>query len=157
MGHDTHRLIAGRALVLGGVGFEHSHGPDAHSDGDVALHALADALLGAAGLGDIGEHFPDTDARFRGFDSQRLLAEVVAMVDGAGYRIGNCDLTIHAERPKIGPRKEEIRANVARLLGIDRSAVNIKAKTGEAVGPVGRGEALMADAIVSIERFSGES
>src|SRR5215471_2572155 len=128
IGHDTHRLCEGRPLVLGGVTIEHPRGLVGHSDADVVLHAVADALLGAAALGDIGEHYPDSDPAWKGLDSARLLAEVVARVADAGWRPVNCDLIIHAQEPKLGPHKPAIRANVARLLGLDGSAVNVKAK-----------------------------
>jgi 2-C-methyl-D-erythritol 2,4-cyclodiphosphate synthase len=122
-----------------------------HSDADVVCHAVADALLGAAGLGDIGEHYPDTDPRWRGLDSTRLLAEVVGWVEGSGWRVVNCDVVIHAEEPKLGPHKPAIRANLARLLRVVETAVNVKAKTGEHVGPVGRAEAIVCEAVVLIE------
>jgi 2-C-methyl-D-erythritol 2,4-cyclodiphosphate synthase len=152
LGHDTHRLGEGRPLILGGVRIEHSRGLIGHSDADVVLHAVADALLGAAALGDIGEHYPDTDPRWRGLDSGRLLSEVVERVAAAGWRPVNCDLTIHAQEPKLGPHKPAVRDNLARLLRVDRSAVNVKAKTGEHVGPIGRAEAIACEAIVLVER-----
>jgi 2-C-methyl-D-erythritol 2,4-cyclodiphosphate synthase len=136
---------------LGGVRIEHPRGLVGHSDADVVLHAVSDALLGAAALGDIGEHFPDTDPAWRDVDSARLLSEVVAMVAGAGWRPVNCDTIIHAQEPKLGPHKPALRANLARLLGIDPGAVNVKAKTGEHVGPIGRAEAIACEAIVLIE------
>jgi len=150
LGHDTHRLAEGRPLILGGVRIDHPRGLVGHSDADVVLHAVADALLGAAALGDIGEHFPDTDPRWEGADSGRLLGEVVARVARAGWSPINCDLTIHAQEPKLVPHKPAIRAGVARLLGLDVTAVNIKAKTGEHVGPIGRGEAIACEAIVLV-------
>jgi len=150
LGHDTHRLAEGRPLILGGVRIDHPRGLVGHSDADVVLHAVADALLGAAALGDIGEHFPDTDPRWEGADSGRLLGEVVARVARAGWSPINCDVTIHAQEPKLVPHKPAIRAGVARLLGLDISAVNIKAKTGEHVGPIGRGEAIACEAIVLV-------
>jgi 2-C-methyl-D-erythritol 2,4-cyclodiphosphate synthase len=151
IGHDTHRLDEGRPLILGGVRIEHPRGLVGHSDADVVLHALADALLGAAALGDIGDHFPDTDPRWKGLDSGRLLADVLAMVAGAGWRPVNCDLIIHAQEPKLGPHKAALRASLARLLGLDPGAVNVKAKTGEHVGPIGRGEAIACEAVVLVE------
>jgi 2-C-methyl-D-erythritol 2,4-cyclodiphosphate synthase len=138
-------------LILGGVRIEHPRGLVGHSDADVVLHAMADAVLGAAGLGDIGEHYPDTEPAWRGLDSSRLLAEVVARVADAGWRPVNCDLVIHAQEPKLGPHKPAIRANLARLLGIDPGAVNVKAKTGEQVGPIGRAEAIACEAVVLLE------
>jgi 2-C-methyl-D-erythritol 2,4-cyclodiphosphate synthase len=112
---------------------------------------VADALLGAAGLGDIGDHYPDTDPRWRGMDSTRLLAEVVAQVRSGGWQVVNCDVIIHAQEPKLGPHKQSIRSNLARLLGLTESSMNVKAKTGEHVGPVGRGEAIVCHAVVLIE------
>ena len=152
LGHDTHRLVAGRPLVLGGIVVDSELGLMGHSDADVLIHALADALLGAAGLGDIGELFPDTDPRHEGLAGDRLLTEVLAQVRTAGWIPMNCDLILHAERPKLLPYKPAIRANLARLLGLAPNAVNIKAKTGEKVGPIGRGEAMSAEAIVLIDR-----
>jgi 2-C-methyl-D-erythritol 2,4-cyclodiphosphate synthase len=151
IGHDTHRLDVGRPLILGGIRIEHPRGLVGHSDADVVLHAVADALLGAAALGDIGEHYPDTDARCKWLDSAVLLSEVVARVAQAGWRPVNCDLIIHAQEPKLGPHKPALRANVARLLGLAESAVNVKAKTGEHVGPIGRAEAIACEAVVLIE------
>src|SRR5262245_41579369 len=116
IGHDTHRLTDGRPLILGGIRIEHARGLVGHSDADVVCHAVADALLGAAALGDIGEHYPDTDPRWRGLDSTRLLAEVVEQVEKAGWRAANCDVVIHAQEPKLGPHKPAIRASLARLL-----------------------------------------
>jgi len=122
-----------------------------HSDADVVCHAVADALLGAAGLGDIGDHYPDTDPQWSGLDSTRLLAEVVDRVEQAGWRAVNCDVVIHAQEPKLGAHKQTIRANLARLLRLGEAAVNVKAKTGEHVGPVGRGEAIVCQAVVLVE------
>lgn len=152
LGHDTHRLDEGRPLILGGIRLDHPRGLVGHSDADVVLHALADALLGAAALGDIGEHYPDTDPRWRGLDGGRLLAEVVDRVAREGWRPVNCDLIIHAQEPKIGPHKPALRANIARLLGLPSTAVSVKAKTGEHVGPIGRAEAIACEAVVLIER-----
>jgi 2-C-methyl-D-erythritol 2,4-cyclodiphosphate synthase len=151
IGHDTHRLSEGGPLILGGLRIEHPRGLVGHSDADVVCHAVADALLGAAGLGDIGEHYPDTDPKWRGLDSTRLLAEVVAMVELAGWQTVNCDVIIHAQEPKLGPHKQTMRANLARLLRLDPAGVNLKAKTGEGVGPIGRGEAIMCEAVVLVE------
>ena len=152
IGHDTHRLGEGRPLILGGVTIDHPRGLIGHSDADVVLHAVADALLGASGLGDIGEHYPDTDPQWKGLDGGRLLAEVVGRLAGAGWRPVNCDLIVHAQEPKLGPHKPLLRQNVARLLGLEPGDVNVKAKTGEHVGPVGRGEAIACEAVVLIER-----
>jgi 2-C-methyl-D-erythritol 2,4-cyclodiphosphate synthase len=151
LGHDTHRLSESRPLILGGLRIEHARGLMGHSDADVVCHAVADALLGAAGLGDIGEYYPDTDPRWSGLDSTRLLAEVVDRVEQAGWRAVNCDVVIHAQEPKLGAHKQAIRANLARLLRLGEAAVNVKAKTGEHVGPVGRGEAIVCQAVVLIE------
>jgi 2-C-methyl-D-erythritol 2,4-cyclodiphosphate synthase len=150
IGHDTHQLHEGRALILGGQRIAHPRGLVGHSDGDVVCHAVADALLGAAGLGDIGEHYPDTDPRWSGLDSTRLLAEVVERLGQAGWRVINCDLVLHAQEPRLGPHKPAIRANLARLLGVGEPAVNVKAKTGENLGPVGRCEAIVCEAVVLI-------
>ncbi|RUL85554.1 2-C-methyl-D-erythritol 2,4-cyclodiphosphate synthase [Tautonia sociabilis] len=155
IGHDTHRLVEGRPLILGGVRIEFERGLAGHSDADVVLHAVADALLGAVGLGDIGELFPDTDPEWEGLDSSKLLLEVVSQAAYAGWRPVNCDLIIHAQRPKLLAHKPEIRANVARLLGLPEGSVNVKAKTGEHVGPVGRGEAMCCQAVVLVDRAEG--
>lgn len=152
IGHDTHRLVKGRPLLLGGLRIPHTHGLAGHSDADVVLHAVADALLGAAGLGDIGELFPDTDAQFRDADSAVLLREVVARVHAADWQPVNLDLVIHAERPQLGPHKLAIRDRIADLLGIAPNVVSVKAKTGESVGPIGRGEAISCDAVVLLQR-----
>ncbi len=138
-------------MILGGRRIEHPRGLVGHSDADVVCHAVADALLGAAGMGDIGEHYPDTDPRWKGLDSTRLLAEVVDRIGKAGWQVVNCDVIIHAQEPKLGPHKPAIRANLGRLLRVDESAVNVKAKTGEHVGPVGRGEAIVCEAVVLVE------
>ncbi|MEX0702034.1 MAG: 2-C-methyl-D-erythritol 2,4-cyclodiphosphate synthase [Planctomycetales bacterium] len=152
LGHDTHRLEPGRPLVVGGVNIEHDRGPIAHSDGDVLLHAVTDALLGAAGLGDIGQWFPDTDPAWKDADSSRFVEAAVAAVRERGWRIGNVDATIFAERPKFASHRERIAARIAELLGISIEQVNVKAKTGEKVGPIGREEAIAADAIVLLLR-----
>ena len=148
IGHDTHRLVEGRPLILGGVRIEHSRGLLGHSDADVVLHALADALLGAAGLGDIGEHFPDTDPQWEGLDGGKLLADVLDLVYREGWVVGNCDVIIHAQEPKLTPHKPLIRTRIADLLRADPTSVNVKAKTGEHVSPIGRGEAISCEAIV---------
>ncbi len=151
IGHDTHRLSEGRPLILGGLRIAHSRGLVGHSDADVVCHAVADALLGAAGLGDIGEHYPDTDPKWQGADSMLLLAEVVERVEQTGWRAVNCDLIIHAQEPKLGPHKPAIRTNLARALHVGETAINVKAKTGEHVGPIGRSEAIACQAVVLIE------
>jgi 2-C-methyl-D-erythritol 2,4-cyclodiphosphate synthase len=150
IGHDTHRLVAGRPLVLGGVRVEHSRGCDAHSDGDVVLHALTDALLGAAGLGDIGDAFPDTDPAWKDADSARFVRDTLARLNQLGWRPVNVDVIIFAQEPKLGPVKAAVRANVARLLGLDVECVNVKAKTGERVGHIGRAEAIACQVVALI-------
>lgn len=154
LGHDTHRLAAGLPLILGGVRIEHSAGLEGHSDADVLLHALTDALLGAAGLGDIGELFPDTDPQYRGADSSLFLLEALRQVRANGWQPVNVDCTIHAQRPKLSSFKLVIKQRVAELLGLPAESVNVKAKTGERVGPVGREEAMCADAIVLLMKES---
>jgi 2-C-methyl-D-erythritol 2,4-cyclodiphosphate synthase len=154
LGHDTHRLVEGRPLILGGVRIDHDRGLLGHSDADVVLHAVADALLGAAGLGDIGEHFPDTDPQWEGVTGDRLLGDVMTLVARAGWRPVNCDVIIHAQRPKLLSHKPAIRENIARLLGIQTGDVNIKAKTGEQVGPIGRAEAIACEVIVLVASAS---
>ncbi|MDD3650675.1 2-C-methyl-D-erythritol 2,4-cyclodiphosphate synthase [Immundisolibacter sp.] len=151
-GYDLHALAEGRRLVLGGVEIVHDRGPVAHSDGDVLLHALADALLGAAALGDIGQHFPDTDPAYAGADSRVLLREVVARVRAAGYAVANVDATVLAQRPKLAPHRDAMRANIAADLGIDIGAVSVKATTTEGLGPVGRQEAIAAHAVCLLVR-----
>jgi 2-C-methyl-D-erythritol 2,4-cyclodiphosphate synthase len=157
-GHDTHRLVEGRPLILGGVRIEHSRGLLGHSDADVVLHAVTDALLGAAGLGDIGDAFPDTDPQFKDCDSSRFVLDVAKKLNQGGWRIVNLDLTIFAQEPKLTPVKSAIRDNVARLLGVPAANVNVKAKTGEHVGHIGRGEAIGCHAVVLIDsvRLGGE-
>lgn len=151
-GYDLHALALGRRLVLGGVRIPHSHGPIAHSDGDVLLHALADALLGAAALGDIGQHFPDTDLAYAGADSRVLLRRVASLVREAGYGVLNIDATVLAQQPKLAPHRDAMRANIAADLGLDIGAVSVKATTTEGLGPVGRGEAISAHAVCLLAR-----
>lgn len=146
-GWDTHALVAGRPLVLGGVRIEHSHGLLGHSDADALLHAITDALLGAAGLGDIGRHFPDTDAAFKGADSYALLREAARRVRAAGWSIVNVDSTIVAQAPKMAPHIAAMRTRIAQALGIEAAEVNVKAKTAEKMGPVGEGRAIEARAV----------
>ena len=154
IGHDTHRLAPGGPVRLGGVDVPHDMQLVGHSDADVLLHAVTDALLGAASLGDIGELFPDTDPANRGRDSGAMLQTALERVTTAGYRVVNCDTIIFAQRPKLSPYKDKIRANLARLLDLPMDCVGIKAKTGELVGPIGRHEALMAECVVLLEKVS---
>lgn len=151
IGHDTHRLGPGNQLLLGGVAIPHDQSLIGHSDADVLLHAVTDALLGAAGLGDIGEMFPDTDPANRGRDSAEMLSLALQQVHDAGWRVVNIDCIIFAQRPKILPYKDAIRRRLAQLLQIEPAQVGLKAKTGEHVGPVGRQEAMMAQTVVLIE------
>lgn len=152
LGHDRHRLIAGRPLILGGVTIPYDQGLDGHSDADVLLHAITDALLGAVAAGDIGEIFPNTDPQWANADSTVFLNAALQEVQRRGYAVGNLDCTIHAERPKLSAYKSAIASRLADLLGVSRDYVNVKAKTGEKVGPVGLGEAIDADAIVIVHR-----
>ena len=151
IGYDVHRLAPGRRLVLGGVELDSERGLDGHSDADVLAHAVIDALLGAAGLGDIGMHFPDSDERYRDADSIELLREVAARVRGGGLSIVNVDATVALEAPKLGAARERMRERLAEALGIEPSAVNVKATTGEALGFVGRGEGAAALAIATLD------
>lgn len=151
LGSDLHRLEPGRPFVLGGITLDHHAGPVGHSDGDALLHAIADALLGAAGIGDIGELFPDTDASIAGISSSEILRQVLRQVRSAGFVIGNVDATINLQQPRLGNKKIEMRDHIANLLGLPTpSRVCIKAKTGEGVDAIGRGEAVGAQAIVSL-------
>ncbi|WP_417849718.1 2-C-methyl-D-erythritol 2,4-cyclodiphosphate synthase [Thalassoglobus sp.] len=152
LGHDTHRLEQGKRLVIGGVDIPHSHGPVAHSDGDVLLHALTDAILGALGWGDIGEWFPDTDEMFQGADSAELLNQVMQKVQADGWEVGNADCIVFAQKPKLSPYKKTISERIAELLHVDSENINVKAKTGEKVGPVGREEAICAEVVVLLTR-----
>jgi 2-C-methyl-D-erythritol 2,4-cyclodiphosphate synthase len=149
-GWDTHALVADRPLVLGGVTIPHTHGLFGHSDADALLHAVTDALLGAAGLGDIGHHFPDTEAQFKGADSIVLLKEAARRVGTLSWRIGNVDATIIAQAPKMAPHIPLMRARIAEALGLAVDAVNVKAKTAEKMGPVGEGKAIEARAVCLI-------
>jgi 2-C-methyl-D-erythritol 2,4-cyclodiphosphate synthase len=151
-GHDTHRLAEGRPLILGGITIPHDRGLVGHSNADAVLHAVTDALLGAAGLGDIGDAYPDTDPRWLGADSRLFLSETLAKLNQLGWRVVNLDATIFAQEPKLGPVKAAIRDNLAKLLGVPTDAVNVKAKTGEKVGHIGRGEAIGCHAVVLIEK-----
>ena len=146
-GFDVHALVAGRKLVIGGVEIPHDKGLAGHSDADVLIHAICDALLGAAGLGDIGGHFPDSDARYKDIDSRKLLREVARLLAGNGLRVLNIDSTIIAQEPKMAPHILKMRNNIAADLGIPAVDVNIKAKTTERLGFVGRGEGIAAEAV----------
>jgi 2-C-methyl-D-erythritol 4-phosphate cytidylyltransferase/2-C-methyl-D-erythritol 2,4-cyclodiphosphate synthase len=149
-GWDCHALVPGRALVLGGVTVPHHLGLLGHSDADVLLHAIIDALLGAAGLGDIGRHFPDTDARFRGADSAMLLTETMQRVQAGGWRLVNLDCTVVAQAPKLAPHIPAMQARIAQTLGVAITQVNVKAKTAEKLGPVGQGLSMEARAVVML-------
>lgn len=151
-GFDTHRLVEGRELWLGGVRLDHEKGALGHSDADVLLHAICDALLGAAGLGDIGHHFPDTDARWKGADSKVLLAHVIGLLQQGGWTVGNVDATLLLERPRIKPHIDAMRTTLAPLLHVAQDAVSIKATTNEKLGFVGREEGVCAYAVALIVR-----
>jgi 2-C-methyl-D-erythritol 2,4-cyclodiphosphate synthase len=150
-GYDAHQFEAGRRLVLGGVEIEHELGLKAHSDGDVLIHALCDALLGAAGLGDIGRHFPDSEAQYAGVDSRLLLRQVVERLHLAGFRVGNADITAVAQRPKLAPHIDSMRGRLAADLQVEVGRVNVKATTTEGMGFTGRGEGIAAYAVVLLE------
>jgi 2-C-methyl-D-erythritol 2,4-cyclodiphosphate synthase len=156
IGHDTHRLEEGRPLWLGGVRVEHPRGLAGHSDADVVLHALTDALLGAAGLGDIGDAFPDTDPAWGGADSRLFLRDALHRLNRAGWGVVNVDVIVFAQEPRLGPLKAAIRQSLAGLLGLPEGAVNVKAKTGERVGHIGRAEAIACQAVALIERMKDE-
>jgi len=147
-GYDVHRLVAGRDLVLGGVRIPHDKGLLGHSDADALIHAICDACLGAAGLGDIGRHFPDSEAQYKDIDSRVLLRKVKAQLDIRGYRVANVDSTIVAQAPKLAPYVEQMAANLAADLGIERDQVNVKATTTEGLGFAGREEGIAAHAVV---------
>ena len=151
-GWDTHQLVEGRKLILGGVEIPHTKGLLGHSDADALLHAITDALLGAAALGDIGSHFPDTDAQYKGADSTVLLAKVAADVAALGYQIINLDSTVIAQSPKLAPHIQAMRARIAAVLALDIGCVNVKAKTAEKMGPVGEGRAMEARAVVLLSK-----
>ncbi|MBE6819317.1 MAG: 2-C-methyl-D-erythritol 2,4-cyclodiphosphate synthase [Ruminococcaceae bacterium] len=150
-GYDVHRLVEGRKLIIGGVEIEHEKGLLGHSDADVLLHAVADALLGAAAIGDIGKHFPDTDAAFKDANSLKLLAQVRELLTQAGFRVLNIDATIIAQKPKMSPHIERMRQNIAQALRIDVNAVSVKATTEEGLGFTGAGEGIGATAICLID------
>ena len=150
-GYDVHKLVEGRDLILGGVKIDHSLGLLGHSDADVLLHAVSDALLGAAGLGDIGKHFPDTDPQYKGADSLKLLEIVAQRVKEAGYRVSNIDVTMIAQRPKLRPHIEKMEANIATAGGVDVSRVNVKATTEEKLGFTGTEEGMACHAVCLLE------
>ena len=151
-GWDTHALVPGRPLILGGVEIAHTHGLLGHSDADALCHAITDALFGAAALGDIGHHFPDTAEQFRGADSIALLAEAARRVRAAGWQIGNVDSTVIAQAPKLAPHISAMRQRLSLALAVSLEQVNVKAKTAEKMGPVGRGEAIEARAVCLLNR-----
>ena len=150
-GYDAHRFGPGRPLIIGGVGIPHDQGLLAHSDGDVLIHALCDALLGAAALGDIGRHFPDSSKDYENIDSRVLLRKVIALLTGQGYKVGNADITVIAQRPKLAPHIPAMRALLAADLLVSEGQVNIKATTTEGMGFTGRGEGVAAHAVVLLE------
>ena len=150
-GYDVHKLVEGRDLILGGVKIEHTLGLLGHSDADVLLHAVSDALLGAAGLGDIGKHFPDTDPQYKGADSLKLLEIVAQRVQEAGYRVSNIDVTMIAQRPKLRPHIEQMERNIASAVGIDESRVNVKATTEERLGFTGEELGMSCHAVCLLE------
>lgn len=152
LGYDLHRLVEDRPLILGGVTIPYERGLLGHSDADVVLHAIIDALLGATGQGDIGELFPDTDAEWKGADSRKLFAEVMRRVVEAGWAVVNCDLNVVAQKPKLKDHKPAIRQSIAGLLGVDTSLVNVKAKTREGLDAVGRAEAIEVHTVVLLQR-----
>lgn len=154
-GWDTHALVPGRDLIIGGIRIPHTHGLLGHSDADVLLHAITDALLGAAGLGDIGRHFPDTDAAFKGADSVKLLQEAARRVHEAGYDIGNIDSTVVAQAPKLAPYMLAMRECIATALSLRAEQVNVKAKTAEKLGPVGEGLSIEARAVCLLVGLDG--
>jgi 2-C-methyl-D-erythritol 2,4-cyclodiphosphate synthase len=151
IGWDSHRLAAGRPLILGGVTIPHDRGLEGHSDADVLTHAVIDALLGAAALGDIGQHFPDTDERYRDADSMQLLRAVVTMLAERGLKVAHVDTTVVMERPKLAGHRDAIRASLAKGLGVEPSQVNVKASTGEGMGFVGREEGVAALAVATLQ------
>ncbi len=149
-GYDSHRFVEGGPLILGGVTIPHTHGLAGHSDADAVGHALIDALLGAAAMGDIGKLFPDTDPAYKGADSMELLADVVSRLREAGWAMGQCDITVIAERPKMAPHIDAIRERIAAVMACSMSSVSVKAKTNEGMGFIGRGEGLAVMAVVTI-------
>ncbi|MBQ1410297.1 MAG: 2-C-methyl-D-erythritol 2,4-cyclodiphosphate synthase [Oscillospiraceae bacterium] len=150
-GYDVHRLVPDRDLILGGVRLDYTLGLEGHSDADVLTHAVMDALLGAAGLGDIGRHFPDSDPAYKGIDSQKLLAQVRKLLAAKGYRVGNIDVTVIAQAPKLAPHLAAMEQTLAATLGIDRTRINLKATTEEQLGFTGRGEGISCHAVCLLE------
>ena len=151
-GWDTHALVEGRKLILGGVEIAHTHGLAGHSDADALCHAITDALFGAAALGDIGHHFPDTDAQYKGADSLALLAEAGRRIKSAGWQVGNVDATVIAQAPRLAPHVPAMRQCIGRALGVNLDQVSVKAKTAEGLGPVGKGESMEARAVCLLWR-----
>lgn len=151
-GYDVHALVPGRPLIIGGVTIPYAYGLLGHSDADVLLHAITDAVLGAAGLGDIGQHFPDTDPRWKGADSAVLLAQAVDAVRGAGWTVGNLDCTVIAQAPRLAPYRDAMRERIAALLDVSADQVNVKGKTTERLGFTGRGEGIAASAVCLLVR-----
>lgn len=149
-GFDVHALVVGRPCIIGGVNMPHDKGLDGHSDADVLLHAICDALLGAAALGDIGKHFPPTDMRYKGIDSRQLLRHVVSLLKDRGFAVGNIDATVICEAPKLSPHTAQMCANIAQDCNVDMSQVNVKATTTEKLGFTGRGEGIAAEAVCII-------
>jgi 2-C-methyl-D-erythritol 2,4-cyclodiphosphate synthase len=152
IGYDLHRMAEGRKLILGGIELQFPKGPVGHSDGDALAHALCDALLGAAGLGDIGTHFPDTDPKWKNVSSLRFLERIRDLLAEGGFRIAHIDAIVITEKPKLGPHFPAMREALAKSLGIEKSAINLKAKTNEGVDAIGRGEAIAAQVIATLER-----
>jgi 2-C-methyl-D-erythritol 2,4-cyclodiphosphate synthase len=152
IGYDSHRLVEGRQLILGGEVVPHSAGLKGHSDGDALCHAITDALLGAAALGDIGRHFPDTDPQYKGANSLGLLVQAVGIIHEAGYVVENVDAVVIAEQPKLAPHVDRIRARLAGALGVDVGAVSVKGKTNEGMGEVGRAEGMAVHAVALLRR-----
>ena len=150
-GYDLHRLVEGRALMLGGVCIDSPRGLLGHSDGDVVLHAICDAILGAMAIGDIGQHFPDTDERFRGVASSELIRHIAGLMRDEGWKVSNLDVTVCAEQPRLAPHRLAMRSRIAELLDVPVTCVSVKAKTNEGVDAIGRGEAIAATAVVLLE------
>src|SRR5512140_3381596 len=155
-GYDLHRLVEGRVLMLGGVRIESPRGLLGHSDGDVVLHAICDAVLGAMGIGDIGQHFPDSDERFSGIASSELIRHIAGLMQDEGWRVVNLDVTVGAEQPRLAPHRLAMRSRIAELLEVPVTSISIKAKTNEGVDAIGRGEAIAATAVVLLEEVTSD-